>query len=319
MALDVQISIDKTPQKSEINSDDFLFAPSRLAEIRHGDDTLQFLNLRAPGIALSVPLHIHGGMPGKKILMPPYIPYYAIDVQVNPTLSIARKTSVQRHIYTALAEKLDELNPALVELNFMPFYWLPFHWAGYEVRPRVTYRLETTPTTLQKIFSQFRDNIQRQIRKSKKENTVKEGTNNTALFALNRESYQRKGEHHPFDIKDLNQLFSVLKSGKCGKIIEIHDANDQVVAAALFAWDAVNLYYLTGGVLKSAKNSGAMAHVLWEGIQLAREHGLTFDFEGSMHPGIERFFSAFGATPFTYFQVRKSNSKLYDLYQSIKS
>lgn len=319
MALDVQVTIDEKPIPSEVIPDDFLFAPGRLAQLYQGDEKLQFLNLKAPGIALSVPLHIHGGMPGKKILMPPYIPYYAIDVQINPTLSIARRTSVQRHIYTALAKKLDELNPALIELNFMPFYWLPFHWAGYEVRPRVTYRLETTPTTPQKIFSQFRDNIQRQIRKSTKENKVKEGSNNTALFALNRESYQRKGDYHPFDIEDLNQLFRVLKEDNCGKIIEIHDANDQVVAAALFAWDAVNLYYLTGGVLKSAKNSGAMAHVLWEGIQLARELGLTFDFEGSMNKGIEQFFSAFGATPFTYYQVRKSNSKLYDLYQSIKS
>lgn len=319
MALEVAISLDEKPRGTQSNPENFLFAPERIAKLYEGDKSLQFLNAETPGFTLSIPMYIRGGMPGKRIVMPAYIPYFSMDLQVNPTLSTAKKTSVLRHVSTAVAQGINDLKPALVELNFLPFYWLPFHWEGYEVRPRVTYRLETAHLTPQKLKSQFRDNIQRQIKKSVRENNLFTSDNCDALFALNKDSYERKGDDHPFEHETLNRLFKLLNDEERVKIVEVHNGNGEVIAAAMFAWDASRVYYLTGGVRASDKSSGAMAHVLWEGIQLAREHGLNFDFEGSMNQGIERFFSAFGATSFTYYQVRKMNSKLYDIYQKVRS
>jgi hypothetical protein len=319
MALKVTTTIDKTPLQSQRDPGDFLFSPEWVQKLYQSEETIRFLNLKSDDFQLSIPLIVKGGMPGKRIVMPQYIPYFSADVQINPTLTTARKTSIQRHVSTALAKALDDLKPVLVELNFLSFYWLPFHWAGFDVKPRITYRLQTAHIRPQRIFAEFRDNIKRQIRKSEKQNKIVEAGNSSALFDLNKESYERKGDDHPFNSDLLHHLFNTLRDDNAGKILEVHNPEGKVIAAALFAWDAHFMYYLTGGVRESAKNSGAMAHVVWEGIQRSHHQNLTFDFEGSLNPGIERFFSSFGATPFTYYQVRKSNSKLYDLYQNIKS
>ncbi len=52
------------------------------------------------------------------------------------------------------------------------------------------------------------------------------------------------------------------------------------------------------------RSSGALSLLMHEAIQFAATVTQRFDFEGSMHEPIERFFRNFGATPKQYFQVR---------------
>jgi hypothetical protein len=54
-------------------------------------------------------------------------------------------------------------------------------------------------------------------------------------------------------------------------------------------------------------DSGAMSLLFWNAIKLASEKGLAFNFEGSMIPGVERFFRSFGGglTPVFYISKRK--------------
>lgn len=318
MALQLQVDIAPRAIASENVTADFLFSAGLAAHLYPDHEKLQFLNIATPQFQLSIPLIVKNGLPGKRMMMPQYMPYFSLDFPQDESLSPARQTSVARHISTAIAETISAQKPILTELNFLPFYWLPFQWQGFEVRPRITYRLETFHTTPESLFNGFRDNIRRQIRKSEKHHSVSTAENSQTLFDLNRDSYQRKGDDHPFDPAILQRLHEYLKKNHCGEIFEIGDASGNAIAAALFAWDKNRLYYLTGGVRESDKSSGAMAHVLWEGIQLAHSKNLCFDFEGSMNPGIEKFFSSFGGTPFTYFQVRQSNSKLYKLYQNLR-
>lgn len=319
MALQLQVNIDSHPLQPQKGTGDFLFSADLAAHLNKGSSELKYLNIATPQFEQSIPIIFRAGFPGRRIIMPQYLPYFKLNSPSDPSLSVARSTSVQRHVSTAIAKALDDVKPVLIELNFLPFYWLPFHWAGYDVKPRITYRLETKQSTTDELLSGFRENIRRQIKKSVNEHSVVVSENSDALFDLNRESYQRKGDEHPFDPEILNRLNSFVGDHQCGQIIEIHNSEGKAIAAALFAWDNDRIYYLTGGIRESEKSSGAMARVMWEGIQLAHSKSRCFDFEGSMNPGIEQFFSSFGATPFTYYQVRKTNSKLYDLYQSFKS
>ena len=316
----LQLQVDIAPRAIEQENDSgFLFSAGLAAHLYRDHEELQFLNIATPQFQRSIPLIVKNGLPGKRIVMPQYMPYFSLDFPQDESLSTARQTSVARHISTSIAETISAEKPILAELNFLPFYWLPFQWQGFEVKPRITYRLETFHTTTESLINGFRDNIRRQIRKSEKQNAVSTAETSQTLFDLNRDSYQRKGDDHPFDPAILERLHQFLNKNHCGEILEIRDASGETIAAALFAWDQNRLYYLTGGVRESDKSSGAMAHVLWEGIQLAHSKALCFDFEGSMNPGIEKFFSTFGGTPYTYFQVRKSNSKLYKLYQNLRS
>jgi hypothetical protein len=45
---------------------------------------------------------------------------------------------------------------------------------------------------------------------------------------------------------------------------------------------------------------------MWSAIKVAKSKGVkTFDFEGSMIPGVEKFFRGFGGELTTYFAIQK--------------
>ena len=73
------------------------------------------------------------------------------------------------------------------------------------------------------------------------------------------------------------------------------------------------MHYLMGAADPGYHNSGAMSLLLWHGIQLASQKGLQFNFEGSMVPAIERFFSAFGGTLTPYHHITHERSKILKL------
>ncbi|HIB29062.1 MAG TPA: hypothetical protein EYO24_00930 [Candidatus Marinimicrobia bacterium] len=64
----------------------------------------------------------------------------------------------------------------------------------------------------------------------------------------------------------------------------------------------------------SDKKGEAISLLLWNGILLAKEKNLTFDFEGSMVPGIAEFFRSFGSEASTYYQVVKVKPSLLKFY-----
>lgn len=95
------------------------------------------------------------------------------------------------------------------------------------------------------------------------------------------------------------------------------DCND-CHAAGFFAWDRQTMYYIAGGYNNSDKKGEAMSFLLWRGILLAKEKNLTFDFEGSMVPGIAEFFRSFGSEASTYYQVVKVQSSLLRFYYFLR-
>jgi len=69
---------------------------------------------------------------------------------------------------------------------------------------------------------------------------------------------------------------------------------------------------MAGGGNPSLRNSGAHSLILWEAIRYVADYAETFDFEGSMLPGVERFFREFGAIQTPYFTISKGKLSLLD-------
>ena len=86
----------------------------------------------------------------------------------------------------------------------------------------------------------------------------------------------------------------------------------------VYSFDTNNLKHyqivFLNGYDDSDKKGGAMSFLLWNGILLAKEKNLTFDFEGSMVPGIAEFFRSFGSDASTYYQVVKVKLFLLKFY-----
>ena len=101
-------------------------------------------------------------------------------------------------------------------------------------------------------------------------------------------------------------------------MLAAYDSDNRIHSMALFVYDETICYYLLAGNQPELNaKSCANSLIVWEGIKLAAKMSNVFDFEGSMTQSIERFFRKFGATPTTYYAIRKQ-SFLRQIFAVIK-
>jgi lipid II:glycine glycyltransferase (peptidoglycan interpeptide bridge formation enzyme) len=66
-------------------------------------------------------------------------------------------------------------------------------------------------------------------------------------------------------------------------------------------------------------NYRAMPALLWHCIKEAKKRGnKIFDLEGSMDPGVEKFFRSFGANRELYLELKKNDSLIWKLKELIQ-
>ena len=160
--------------------------------------------------------------------------------------------------------------------------------------------------------------MRRQIRKAEKALHINTTYNATGLFKLKEDSYAAKEEKNPLSTKYVDALVQLAKAKDWGLVMEARDEVGQLHASTLLVWDHQTCYYLMGAANPEYSNSGAMSLLLWEGIKIAAEKGLQFNFEGSMIPEIERFFCAFGGTLTPYHQISRTDSSLMKIRNLIR-
>ncbi|MCD7850930.1 MAG: hypothetical protein LUH63_15070 [Parabacteroides sp.] len=81
-------------------------------------------------------------------------------------------------------------------------------------------------------------------------------------------------------------------------------------AAVFIVWQESSAWYLAGGGDPALRESGAHSLILWECIRYVSQFTDVFDFEGSMIPGVERFFREFGAIQTPFFTITKGKLSL---------
>lgn len=86
----------------------------------------------------------------------------------------------------------------------------------------------------------------------------------------------------------------------CCQILCARAKSGEVAAAVMMVHDETTAYYLVTPRSEAYSRLGAMEWVTREAIRWAAAEGLTFDFEGSMDPGVARAYSAYGATEAPY-------------------
>lgn len=80
-----------------------------------------------------------------------------------------------------------------------------------------------------------------------------------------------------------------------GRAYLLRDEQGQPAAATLMVWDSRSAYYLAGGLRSDLRKRSIVNILLFlRMIEDAHRQGLDFDFEGSILPGVERFFRSFG-------------------------
>ncbi len=196
---------------------------------------------------------------------------------------------------------------------------LAFIWKGFEVQQRYTYLLDLNQIK-ETIWSGFRENCRREIRKADKSLSISENNDFSLLENLLSESFQSQGEKNSGVPKEyFERIMAYVLKHKCGKSWKAVDANNEIYASILCIWDHQTAYYLIGGASTKHKNSGAMSLLLWHAIQFSMEIGkVKFNFEGSTIPAIERYLRGFGGELQSYSRISKKASTSFSLAKKLK-
>jgi lipid II:glycine glycyltransferase (peptidoglycan interpeptide bridge formation enzyme) len=181
---------------------------------------------------------------------------------------------------------------------------LPFHWAGYRLEVRYTYRLNDLGST-EALWDGLRNNLRREIRKAQKRVEVVEDLGVDRFHDVLSKTYARQGIATPHSLAELERLAEACARRNAGAMLFARDDDDQVHAATWVVWDRNAAYYLLAGAEPELRTSGASSLLMWEAITRASEVTDVFDFHGSMVQPVERFVRGFGGVQTPYLGVTR--------------
>ena len=229
-------------------------------------------------------------------------------VEVSP----AKPARALAHEHELLAELEHKLPPAKAfSQQFSPSMLnaLPFHWAGYRIEARYTYRLRGLRSTGD-LWAGLRDNVRREVRKARKRVEVVDDLGVDRFYDVLSKTYERQAIPTPHTLPQLARLEEACAARGAGAMLFARDEAGRVHAAVWAVWDRHGAYYLLAGADPDLRTSGASSLLAWEAIVRARDHTDVFDFHGSMLQPVERFFRAFGAQQTPYLSVTRMSPAL---------
>lgn len=224
----------------------------------------------------------------------------------NEASNPARRLETRRKVLAGMAAFLRAMKPLALHLHLDREHedMLPFVWTGHRASPGYTYLLDLEggeETLLAAMSSKRRS----ELRKAEKDGVVVEETRDLAVVeetvAL---TFARQDKRYPADL--LHRLLGALESqDNWFAARSLVDGKTASVSYCLHSGDTA--YYLFGGYDARLRSAQAGPAVLWKAIRMAMERGLSrFDFEGSMNPAIERFYSDFGGRLTPLFRVTRA-------------
>lgn len=248
------------------------------------------------------------------ISMPPFTqtmgPWFVPD---SADTKYTTRLGQRQALCQRLIEQLKPYRAFLQNFHYTITDWLPFYWAGYTQTTRYTYLLEGIHES-DHLWEQMSANIRRNIQKARDKHrlSIHKGISIEAFLRVQAQTFARQGLRQKQDINVLRRLIEISRERQQGDLWGAYDAAGQLHAAAFVVWQTQSAYYIAGGGDPALRDSGAHSLVLWEAIRYVSAFTDRFDFEGSMLPGVERFFREFGARQIPYFTITKGKLSLWD-------
>jgi hypothetical protein len=186
--------------------------------------------------------------------------------------------------------------------SLLTYYLSPFYpeapvfsGKGWEITQRLTHHRALHPTPEEA----FSAPAARQARKAEKagfriERTWSEDTFRELLL-------HNPGIMDARQMKLFLKLYAFLNQSQQAFSLLALSPDGQASAMGVFVLYQERLYYLAGAVMPEYRNSGVMTLLMQEAMKTGYEAGKTLmDFEGSMNPGIAKFFKGLGGVEKNY-------------------
>jgi lipid II:glycine glycyltransferase (peptidoglycan interpeptide bridge formation enzyme) len=168
------------------------------------------------------------------------------------------------------------------------------------------------------LLANMKDSRRRNVRQGEKELIVTEDKTRLGdLYKFQQHTLERKGKPLPYSLADLVRIMDACKAHDAASLWVAKDG-DIIQAIVWQVWDNNCSYYFMGGQNPEAGGYKAMSLLLWHAMKEAKKRGhKTFDLEGSMDEGVERFFRSFGGTRALYLVLHKNDSLLWKMKNMI--
>jgi len=249
----------------------------------------------------------------KVVSMPPYTqtmgPWFAAAAADT---KYATALGQRQAVCKAFPGELKKYASFLQNFNYAVTDWLPFYWAGFQQTTRYTYLLKDIGRR-DRLWDNMSANIRRNINKAKEQSgiIVRQGIPADDFLRIVGLAFERRQKKLPH-IARLAQLIATTKERGQGDLWGGYDTEGRLHAVAFIAWQESSAYYIAGGADPALRESGAHSLTLWDAIRDVAAYTGLFDLEGSMLPGVERFFREFGAIQTPYFTIHHGKTSLWD-------
>jgi hypothetical protein len=243
------------------------------------------------------------------VITPPFAPSIGL-FYVNPAESIVGRNSFDKELISAIADYFKSLEPHFVDIN-LPYGVTdtqPFTWKGFESRHRYSYICDLSLSEAE-LMANLSPEKRKSISKAAKDGiAVQETRDMEAVYGLVLQSLQRnKKDKNTHLIRKILHEFATPENS----MAFVASRGGVPLSACFCVLGSDTAVYLFGGFDEKEMHHGAGVACMWQGMLKAKRLGKAwFDFEGSMYPGIERYFREFGGKLTPYPAITKRDWKL---------
>lgn len=247
----------------------------------------------------------------KGIAMPLCTPFMGHKIYYPDQQKYSSRISFENKVVAALLSQLPRVSFFQQHFSTEVTNWLPYHWERFEQTTRYFYVLQDISKT-DEVFEGFEHHTRQAIRKAAKFTEISSVNSVVVMIELLKKTFARRKEPFPYSINVLEKLWEACSARSCASLIVAKDKLERIHAVRFLVRDGDKVYNLLCANDPELQTSGAQSLLIWHAIQEYSGQGIrTFDFSGSMMPGIENFIRGFGGQLVPYFRITKENSIPY--------
>jgi len=249
---------------------------------------------------------------------PRLTPYLGPHIFYPADIKESNKDSYEHEVIEQLMSKLPDADiwglsqyPGIKQAGLFRHYGLKI-----EVQQTFLLSLEDDEHT---IYQNFKEQLRRNIRHSEKNISIKADPSCLPeLFDFQRTTLFQKRVTQSYSLADMEKLMQPCIDHNSGALWVARQSG-AVQAMVWNVWDADTSYYFMGAKNPAEDDYRAMSGLLWHAIKEAKKRGNKyFDLEGSMDPGVERFFRNFGGKRELYLILKKDSHWLWRIKKLLR-
>ena len=224
----------------------------------------------------------------------------------DPKAKLQKRASFEEKVIDAAVVWLAKQGLDVYEQQYSHTFtnWQPFFWNRFKCIPRYTYIIEDT-SDLEAVQANYSAKLRNDIKKGMKSVASVETLDPDTFYLEHEKIYIKQNLHCPFSYELWMRLYNACIENNSGMTLCIRNHEGEISSLAFFVWDSSYVYLLMGGAIPSHSAENTFSCLVHQGIALASEKGLGFDFEGSMIKRIAKAFRDFGGVPMPYYRIRK--------------